>query len=303
MLTRPEITAFKELAKHELSISELADALNKSNPMASLVVKSLKEKGFAETTKKGVRRIARIAPTSHAQYLLNLIENEPYVPWENVLSYSNSKVLLNLWFSSSLGKEVSNITKWRALRNLAAHGMLAESGKVSSNEKVRQFVGAYADYISRTIATRILPIGSVVIWRKGDSYFFKTKQVLKQHPGFHQTAISVFPRYGIRFITNEKYYFFDAKVKSLNLEDYLLHTLLIDPTSETYSRYALLLLLKEARKVAKDRLRESSKEYGLRELTDALLRYVETDGRERSFPLPKWDELAKLAKLYGIKMP
>ena len=192
-LTKPEITAFKELAKRELSISELANALNKSTPSASLVVKSLKDKGFAETTKKGVKRIVRIAPTNHAQYFLNLIENEPYVPWENVLSYSNPKVLLNLWFSSSLGKGVSNTTKWRALRNLAAHGMLAESGRVASNERVRQFVEAYADYVSRATAARILPTGSVIIWRKGDSYFFKTKQLVTQETGFHENSHFSFP--------------------------------------------------------------------------------------------------------------
>lgn len=302
MLSKPEITAFKELTKRELSISELADALNRSNPSVSLVVKSLKGKGFAEIKREGTRRIARVAPTDHAQYFSNLIENEPYVPWEKVLSYSNSKVLLDLWFSSSLGKDVSNTTRWRALRNLAAHGMLAEPGKVASNQRVRRFVEAYADYVSRAIAARILPTGSVVIWRKGDSYLFKTKQSAKLGTGFHETAISVFPRYGIRFITDEKYYFFDSKKRSLTLEDNLIHTLLIDPTSETYTGYALLLLLKESKKIAKDRLVERSKEYGLTRLTNSLLRYVETEGKERSFPLPSWDGLGELAKLYAIEM-
>ncbi len=151
MLTKPEINALKEISgKRQLSISEVANAINKSNSLASIIVKSLKQKGFVETEQKGsAKKLVSIAHTNHAQYLSDLMENEPNVPWEDILSYSNAKVLLNYLSATDIGNNISGTTKWRALRNLSAHGMLARPEQVALNNRVKLFIRHKFDTITR----------------------------------------------------------------------------------------------------------------------------------------------------------
>lgn len=304
-LTKPEITALKELSvKHQLSISQIADAINKSNSLASLLVKSLKGKGFVETEQKGSsKKLVSIAQTSHAQYFADLVENEPNVPWEDILSYSNAKVLLNYLSNTDIGNNISETTKWRALRNLSAHGMLATPEQAALNNRVKLFIDAFADYVSRQLASEILPKGAVIIWRKGGSYLFKVKSTVSIGHQFHKTALTMFPRYGIKFVTDEEYYFVDSSGKNLSVEDYVLHTLLLDPSSGTYVGYALLLMFKKIKSMDMKALDEKAADYGISGLFDRMLHYVDTMGKESASPFPKWEELTQLANLYGIKLP
>lgn len=304
MLTKPEITTFKELTKQQLSVSEIADALGKSNSLASIIVKSLKEKGLIETQQKGgAKKLVSIADTNHAQYLADLIKNEPYVPWEDVLSYSNSKVLSNYLLSTSLGKDVSETTKWRALRNLAAHGMLASPKQAASNARLRLFIEALADYAGRKLASETLPRGAVIFWRKGASYLFKVKAQVKTGPHFHRTALTVFPRYGIQFVTDEEYYVYDSSGRIPTVEDYIVHTILIDPSSATYIGYAALLLLKKLKSLDTEVLRKKAEYYGTATIIGGMLHYVNERGVGSESPFPKWEDFIQLAGLYDIKLP
>ena len=302
MLTKPEISALREVAERQLSISEVAKALNKSSPLASLVVKSLKEKGFVETSKgEGAKKIVTLAPTNHAQYFADLIESEPYVPWEDVLSYSKTKILLEQWLSVRLGRQVSKTTEWRALRYLAAHGMLAAPVHAALNSKLRMFIQAYADYASRTTASRLLPQESTMIWRKGEKFLFKTKSKELSNT-FGKTAITMFPKYGIKFIADEDYYFYDPNSRTVSLEDILLHSLLIDPSSPTNNRYALFLLAKETNRINQVKLKKDAGEYELATLLTQMKDYLQTKGDNATFPFPKWDEFRQLASDYDIEV-
>lgn len=304
MLTKPEITTFKELTKQQLSISEIANALDKSNSLASIIVKSLKEKGFVETQQKGsAKKLVSIAHTNHAQYLADLIENEPYVPWEDMLSYSNTKILLNYISGTSLGKNSSETTKWRALRNLSAHGMLAKPEQAALNTRLKLFIEAFADYSSRKLASETLPQGAVIIWRRGGRYLFKIKSPARLGHVFHKTALTMFPHYGIQFVTDEEYYFYDSNGESLTIEDYILQTILVDPSSETYIRYALLLLFKKMQGINMSVFRKKAEDYGLESVVDGISHYVVDKGKDSSAPFPKWEELVQLANLYDIKLP
>jgi hypothetical protein len=90
-----------------------------------------------------------------------------------------------------------------------------------------------------------------VIWEKGYSYFFKIgRGELKKEEkvkilgeNFIKTALSSFPQYGIQFITDDSYYYYEPAVKKLDLEDIILHTLLIEESISTNRKLACLLSL------------------------------------------------------------
>ena len=73
-------------------------------------------------------------------------------------------------------------------------------------------------------------------------------------------------------------------------------TLLIDDGSR-YRKYCLLLLSH----VDEEDLREQAVKYGLEDVIDALLQYLETHGEVDDDRLPEWDEFEELAADYKIE--
>lgn len=310
-LTSDELSAVRAISEQrKLSIAELASKLDATEGWASRVAKSLDEKGIVEKKRHGISKSVEIVDRVHAQLLADMIRAEPYIPWEKVLSYSNMAVLLaNATGEKDFQRGLSKVTKWRKLRNLAAHGLTLEAGSKSDlNLKLNHFAKAYADFISAKFARETLPQEAIVIWGKGYSYFFKlrgrelNKEVKILGRNFIKTALSSFPRYGIQFITGDLYYYYEPAVKKLDLEDVILHTLLIDRGSQTYTTYGLLLFFKEIRNIDFQALKQKSERYDLLESVENIIRFVNSKGEVRPWPLPKWSELEEQAKIYGIEI-
>ncbi len=309
-LTSDELSAVRAISEQrKLSIAELASRLDATEGWASRVAKRLEEKGIVEKKRHGISKSIEIVDRDHAQLLAEMIRAEPYIPWEKVLSYSNMAVLL----ASATGEKdfqrgISEVTKWRKLRNLAAHGLVPKvANKSDLNLKLIHFAKAYADFISAKFGREVLPQKAIVIWEKGYSYFFKLgRRELKEEEvkilgkNFMKTALSSFPQHGIQFITEDLYYYYEPAVKKLDLEDIILHTLLIDRGSQTYTIYALLLFFKKIKSINFQILREKSKRYDLLESVENIIRFVDSKGEVRPWPLPKWSELREQANIYGI---
>jgi DNA-binding Lrp family transcriptional regulator len=294
-MTRNEVRLLRELCNKRLTITKIASILGVTPGLASRLVRDLEKKGFLTDTRKGSSKEIRFSTNLHAQLFSELIKREPDVAWENVLPYSRLGVMMGR-IGLSLGANYSRTTRWRAIRDVGAHGQLRER-----NHILKEFLQAYYDYISRDFASKKLPQDAAVIWRKGLRYLFRVPVGEVVGVGFLPTAISVFPRYGIRLVTKYDYYLYEPAVEHLSVEDHIIHTLLIDPNSSTYSTYAILLLLKTAERVDRSRLTAKAEEYGVREAVQALLDYLDTRGKERSFPLPPYSELLEKAVLYGVK--
>jgi hypothetical protein len=310
-LTKDEISAIRAISEQrKLSLGELASVLRKSKAWASRVAKRLEEKGIVEKKRHGITKSVEIVDRDHAQLLAEMIRTEPYIPWEKVLSYSNMAVLLaNATGERDFQRGLSEVTRWRKLRNLAAHGLVPKGGNKSDlNLKLIHFAKAYADFISTKFGREVLPQKAIVIWEKGYSFFFKVgRSELKKEEkvkilgeNYIKTAISSFPQYGIQFITEDSYYYYEPAVKKLDLEDVILHTLLIDRGSQTYTIYALLLFFKKIKAINLQILKERSKRYDLLEIVENIIRFVESKGEIRPWPLPKWSELREQANIYGI---
>jgi len=89
--------------------------------LASRLVRDLEKKGFLTDTRKGSSKEIRFSTNLHAQLFSELIKREPDVAWENVLPYSRLGVMMGR-IGLSLGADYSRTTRWRAIRDLGAHG-------------------------------------------------------------------------------------------------------------------------------------------------------------------------------------
>jgi len=77
------------------------------------------------------------------------------------------------------------------------------------------------------------------------------------------------------------------------------HTLLIDDDGSRHRSYCLLLLSHVD--IDEEDLREQAVKYGLEDVIDALLQYLETQGEVEDDRLLAWSEFQKLAGEYEIE--
>ena len=309
--SRGEISAQRVISNHRnLSVRDLSILMRKSESSVSQIVKRLETKGIVESERKGMKKIVNTSDRNYAITLSGMIKNEPNIPWEKILSYSNLAVLISdITGEDAFEDELSSISKWRAIRNLKMYGAYYNSQKRHpiGNRNLSSFLKEYSEHVSLKHIIENIPEDAIMIWRKGFSCLFKIKSNSingrKKLPDSSiPTAITASPHYGIQYITGDSYYFYEPRLDRLSLEDVILHTLLIDPDSQTYNTYAVLLALKNRNKINFDLLLTKSRKYDLIEKTTNLIDYLKSNGKMRKWPLPKPDELQEQGDLYGVKI-
>lgn len=307
--SKNEIATARMISSHGgESIRELATIMGKTESSVSQNVKSLESKGIVKTKREGMMQSVGISDRNYALSLSEMFKAEPYVPWEELISNSNIAVL----FKSTTGEEsfeygISSATLWRAVRNLSMHGLFTavpEDPPVGSR-RLSQFISEYSDHVSRKYLIETLPRDAVILWRSGYRCLFKIKNISKNETeklpiGTFPTALTVSPDYGIQFLTQDSYFYYEPSLNGLTIEDVVLHTLLIDPESQTYHTYALLLAFKAKSEINESSLLTKSRNYKLEKRVKNLINYVRSQGKRREWPLPKPDELQEQANLYGI---
>ena len=308
-LSKGEIMAARAISDHSgLSIRELSTILRKSQSSISQTVKSLEKHGFVETKKQGMKKVVDISERNYALSLKEMFRAEPYVPWEKLILNSNMAVLFkNITGEESFEHGISSVSSWRAIRNLSMHGMFFTSPEkqLAGNRRVSRFISEYADHVSRKYLMEKLPGDAIIIWRSGYRCLFKIRDITKNKTerlpvDAFPTALTVSPDYGIRFMASDLYYYHDPDLTGLTLEDVILHTLLIDPESQTYGTYALILAFKNEKELDIDLLRDRSRNYKLEETVENFINYIKSHGNRREWPFPDPDELREQADLCGV---
>ena len=309
--SKVEVATARMISDHGgSSICDLSTLLGKSESTISQTVNSLEEKGIVKTERHGMKKLVDISDQNYALSLRELLRAEPYVPWEETISNSNIVALFkNITGEESFKLEISSISFWRANHNLSMHGMYSSSpGKQPlRNSNLSRFISDYSDHVSRRYLTEKLPGDAIILWRSGYRCLFKIRDNAKRKPEIlpnqtFPTALTVSPTYGIQFLTSDLYYYHDSNLTALAGEDIILHTLLIDPESQTYSTYALLLALKNGRNIDMNLLLEKSRKYKIVDIARNLVKYINSNGRIREWPLPDPKELREQADLYGVRM-
>ncbi len=308
-LSEGEISALRMmLVPQGISLKKLGDSLGITEGRASQIVKSLEKKGFVTSSRKGMTKVIRLANSSFAQSLADLLSVESNVPWEKLLSNSGLPFLLGAIsneraFTAGLDRS----TIWRTRRNFLMHGISIRHGRenVERNERLYRFALDYANHVGNEFILANIPDGSVILWKSVSECMFRigyehADEVEAQSENSHPTAVSVFQDYGIPLISHDLYCFFSPTVTSITPEEIVLHTLLIDPDNRTNTAYALLFILKHFRGRSLNQLAKESKKYGLELRVDEIVKYVGSSGRIRSGELPNWSRIMELADLYGV---
>ncbi len=307
--SKREIAMARVISSHKYSsILDLSAIMGKSASSISQIVKSLETKGIIKMKREGMKKSIEISDRNYAHSLQEMLRSEPYVPWEKMISNSNIAVLFrNITQEESFEFGISPISLWRARRNLAMHGMFFTSPEKQSagNRNLSRFIVEYSDHVSRKYMAEMLPEDAITIWRSGYRCLFKmhgnSKKAAERLPAdTFPTALTVSPDYGIQFITSDSYFYHEPNLTKLDIEEIILHTLLIDPESQTYSTYALLLAFKNERKIDISLLIEKSSRYNLMERTKSFVKYIKSKGNTREWPLPDKKELQEQAESYGV---
>ena len=302
-LTPQEITAMRRLAHGSSSIGELAITMDLSAGSTSKIVSGLLRKGLISKRKEGLRSIVEPSANTHAQDLSDLVLAYAPVPWENILSYSNLPVLSRDLGDIEFPTNLSQSTEWRVERNLGLYGLPPVKRNSALGLKLEQFIASYVQFSRRQLADKLLPRGHVILWSKGFSFIAKTRRgEVNDSRHLKKTSFSAFPGYGIRFVTDSEYFFYNPLQQTLTLEDIAIHTILIDPTSRTNIEYATLLLLKEESKVNLERLLQKGKMLDIEATVKDMISLVKTHKTLERISMPSWEEIQELAKLYEVKI-
>ena len=165
--SKGEIATARAISDHKSSsIHDLSTIIGKSESSISQTVKSLEMKGIIVTRRKGIKKVADISDRNYALSLQEMFKNEPYVPWEKVISNSNIAVLFkNITGEDSLASGISSISSWRAIHNLSMYGMNVTSPEKQSvgNRNLSRFIIEYSDHVSRKYMTEKLPGNAIIL--------------------------------------------------------------------------------------------------------------------------------------------
>ena len=302
-LTPQEIKAMRILAHGSSSIGELATRMNLSDGSTSKVVTDLSRKGLISKKREGLRIIVEPSTNNHAQSLSDLVLAYAQVPWENILSYSNLPILSRDLGSAEFPANISQSTESRVERNLGLYGFPPGKRNSTLSLKLEQFITAYVEFTRRQLMDKILPKGHVILWSKGFNLIVKTRSgEANETPYLKKTALSAFPVYGIRFITDSEYFFYDPFRRTLTLEDVIIHTILLDPSDRTIIGFAILLLLKEKSSVSLEHLLQKAKTLDIEAVVNDIIPLIQTHENTAGTAIPRWEEIQELAELYEVRV-
>lgn len=296
MIVSREIETFRLLPSSETDIRK---KLNLSSGTVSKITTKMIKNGLAKKNRQGMKVIVEISQTPHAQKLELIIKNFIRLPLENILSYSNLKLIAILEYPLNK-KEISQILNvsrqwtYKTIRDLSQYGIILKKQDGyyfnSIHQPLFEFAKEYCSYKNhQTLKT--ISEDSQIIWQHGDEFLFKTKKELTKPP---ETAVTAFSKYDLPLLGDTKYYY--NTERKLQTNDIILHTILINPQSKTYNAYACLLY----EKTKPGDIIKKARIYNLTDHIQTLISFIEKQESKKKF-LPKWDEYNSLAEQYGVR--
>jgi DNA-binding transcriptional ArsR family regulator len=307
-LTRNETRILKEIAKGSgRGIGDMVSSLSISNASFSRTLKSLKKKGLIESEKRGVSKRVFFSENKHSTLLKALLTEFAHVKLEDFLSGSCLEILYFLSKSPLSRKEIvfhtglSQKTVQTKLKTLRQFGIVfSERGFYRLNERfdlLKDFLLEFRRYLNLKVAQDFAK-DATILWQRDEEFLIKTSEP-RESDNFFLTSITAFHKYGVPLFLPEYYYYFHSqRKKKLNVEDVVLHALLLDPT-DTRVIMSVLLLLKKQR-VNSDYLIKESDKYKLSTTVGNLFNYIDTKGKAKPEHFPTWKEYEAKAKEYGL---
>ncbi len=296
MIAKQEIQMFKLLPA---TISELAEKMNIYPGSATKITEKLIKNGLVKKQREGKKVRINKEQTIHAQKLEEIIKTFPRLPTEEILTYSNLKIisLLNYELKTTELQILTNISRqWitKTINQLSKYGIILKKEEGFTINPIHQSFHEFAIYYmgyKNHQKLKSISEDAQIIWQHEEEFLFKTKKVVSKYPA---TAVTAFSRYNLPLFGDTKYYY-NTKRK-LQTTDIILHTILINPQSKTYNAYACLLY----EKTKPIDIIKKSRIYNLTEHIKIIISFVKEQKSEKKF-LPTRDEYESLAKQYGLR--
>lgn len=303
-----EIKTLKEIAKGNNSLYMLREALAIKPNLLSYVLKRLLQKGMVKVEKKeeGPKKYVYFDNSKHASLFRELLLKYDHIKWENILSGLAIDVLFQILDKTETTlRSFSKTTFWRYARHFMSHGIIMKTSDDSYEINPRfailkDFLIEYQRFLMNSIV-RSVSASTVILWQRDFECLIRvSKNIDVSRREFLRTATSRFNDLGIPLISDFDLYFYSKKKHVIQVEDVILHTLLIEKGNPRYTLYSLLLLKKQWRRIDKEYLLKEAQRLDLRLQIEVMLQFLETQGEKRGLMLPTWEEFLMKAEEYKV---
>jgi DNA-binding MarR family transcriptional regulator len=304
MLRESELRALQTL-QQEMSITELAAALDCSTSYTSEITSSLKEKELVYTRRDGKEKRVKPVENQAVKLFQRLAQTHSHIDFPDLISGKAIPLLYYLDTDrtvAELAEKTGNYrnTVNRVLKQLLNRGILRKQDtQYRLNDEfqiLHDFSREYIHHVHRrTVAEYTHDF--TILWELLEEFLIQTGDVIT-HDSFVETGPSQFQQHGLPLVTTgASYYFFSEDVQELTAQDLICHTLLIEESTR-YQTYCLLLIQKE--NLESGRLLEVAEKYDVENTVQQLIDYLDTSGDEKSPSLPSWEEFQSAAADYEV---
>ena len=304
MLRESELRALQTL-QQEVSITELAAALDCSTSYTSEITSSLKEKELVYTRRDGKEKRVKPVESQAVKLFQRLAQTHSHIDFPDLISGKAIPLLYYLDTDrtvAELAEMTGNYrnTVNRVLKQLLNRGILRKQDtQYRLNDEfqiLHDFSREYIHHVHRrTVAEYTHDF--TILWESLDEFLIQTGDAVN-HDSFAETGPSRFQQHGLPLVTTgASYYFYSEDVQELTAPDLICHTLLIEESTR-YQTYCLLLIQKE--NLESGRLLKVAEKYGVEKTVKQLIDYLDTSGDEKSPSLPSWEEFQSAAADYEV---
>ena len=304
MYTEAELRAVQALRK-ELTVSGLAEQLDRSRSYVSELVDRMESKGLVHTTRKGKQKQINRSDARAIELLDSFVHQYTHIPFPELLGGTTLRLLYYLqspMTATELAEHVGvhRSTVHRSLSPLENRGMIYKSdGKYTLNDEFEELSVVAREFAHVRHRHRIEDYAEsfTLLWESLEECLVQTRTEITAD-AFHVTGPELFEAYDLPLMARQRrYYFYSESVDEISPGELCCHMLVIDDGTRSQS-YCLLLL--SATGIDRAELLEAAETYEVSDQVSTLLGYLDSEGENRSGRLPQWEEFHSLADEYGV---
>lgn len=285
-ISQTELKILGQISQGNMTITDIAKAIKKSEKQVYKASQKLIKKGFLELSKGNLEP----KKSSHVTLLLHLLADYPNLT--QLLSESGIEILSTLFEP----KTVEDIINKTGLKKSIVYKKLQKARTISVikrknkqyflNEKLWSKLREFLEEFKRLIETTDprVPANSVIYYKTDKEILFSNR--IKQDAIL--TAFSTYENYGIKLLTPTNYYYLPKK--RLSKKEIFIHSLYVTEKEKTirHLTYAALFYVKFKKDL-------SSIKHPILEKIKIILKDKKISG------YPKLEEIKEKAEIYDIK--
>ncbi len=285
-LSKSELRVLEQIANGNKEVSEIAQALKRSNKQIYVIAKKLSDNEIIKLSN------GRLEPkrAPYVALLLQLLSKVPNLP--PVLADSGIPILISMLRPVTL-KEIMDetgfkrATIFKKLKQAKMRSIVKKNASTYElNEKLwshlKDFLEELKEYESTT--DERIPASAVIYYKKGNEIVFSSKEELDAT----LTAFSAYEKYGIGLLTVTNYYYLPKR--KLTKNDILMHSIYVAEKDKDIRNLIFIALF----------YAKFKKEFKIKHPILMNLSAVLAGGEIKGYP--KYEEIKDRAEVYGIEV-